>query len=152
MNQASHISYPFNIQILIVEDESIIAMDIQTCLERNGYSVVGQANSGEDAIEKAEELHPNLILMDITLKAEMNGIEAAAQIRAKHDLPGILLTAFANQSILEQARLTEPYGYILKPFEERDLIITIDIAIYKHSTEKKMREERQMASRGIGRY
>ncbi len=126
--------------ILIVEDERIVAMDIQASLERADYQVVACADRGEDAINKARELHPDLILMDISLKGEMDGIEVAAQIRANLDIPVIFLTAYANQSTLERARLAEPFGYILKPYEERDLNIAIEMAVYKHSMERKLRE------------
>ncbi len=129
--------------ILIVEDESIIALDIRSNLESHGYQVVGQADRGEDAIKKAGELHPDLILMDINLKGEMDGIEAAAKIRAQFDLPVIFLTAFADQTTLERARQAEPYGYILKPFEEHELTIAIEMALYKHSMEKKLRESEE---------
>jgi diguanylate cyclase (GGDEF)-like protein/PAS domain S-box-containing protein len=129
--------------ILIVEDEQIVAMDIQNSLEQAGYTVAGCADRGEVAIKKAEELHPDLVLMDIGLKGEMDGIEVATQIRAKYNLPIILLTAFSNQATLDRARLVEPYGYLLKPFDERALIIAIDMALYKHSMEKKLRESEE---------
>jgi diguanylate cyclase (GGDEF)-like protein/PAS domain S-box-containing protein len=137
--------------ILIIEDEHIVAMDIQNTLERNGYQVAGHADRGEDAIKKAEELHPDLILMDISLKGEMDGIEAATQIRARFDLPIIFLTALADQSTTKRARLAEPYGYLLKPFDERELVILIEMAIYKHEMEKKLRESEErydLAARG----
>ena len=137
--------------ILIVEDESIIALDIRTNLESKGYQVAGQADRGEDAIKKAGELHPDLILMDINLKGEIDGIVAATQIRIQYDLPVIFLTAFADQSTLERARQAQPYGYILKPFEERELSIAIEMALYKHSMEKKLRESEErydLAARG----
>lgn len=129
-----------NARILIVEDEQIVAMDIQSTLESLGYKIVGQADNGPEAILKAAELHPDLVLMDIGLKGEIDGIEAATQIRAQFDLPVIFLTAFANQSTLERAREAEPFGYILKPFEENDLTIAIEMALYKHSIEYKLRE------------
>jgi len=128
------------IRILIVEDEHIIAMDIQNSLEKNGYQIADRADRGAAAVSKAGELHPDLILMDIGLKGEMDGIEAAEQIRAKFDIPVIFLTAFANQSTTTRARLAEPYAYLLKPFDERELIITIEMALYKHGMEKKLRE------------
>ena len=137
--------------ILIVEDESIIALDIRTNLESKGYQVAGQSDRGEDAIKKAGELHPDLILMDINLKGEIDGIVAATQIRIQYDLPVIFLTAFADQSTLERARQAQPYGYILKPFEERELAIAIEMALYKHSMEKKLRESEErydLAARG----
>ena len=129
--------------ILIVEDERIVAMDLQNSLKNLGYVIAGQADRGEDAVTFAQELHPDLILMDIGLKGETDGIEAAAQIRARYDLPVIFLTAFANQSTLERARQSEPYGYVLKPFEEHELVIAIEMAIYKHSMEKKLRESEE---------
>ncbi|MBK7452429.1 MAG: response regulator [Anaerolineales bacterium] len=129
-----------NARILIVEDEQIIALDIQATLGSCGYLVVGHADNGKDAILKAAELRPDLVMMDIGLKGEIDGIEAATQIRAQFDLPVIFLTAFANQSTLERAREAEPFGYILKPFEENDLTIAIEMALYKHSIEYKLRE------------
>ena len=129
-----------NARILIVEDEQIIALDIQTTLGSCGYMVVGHTDNGVDAILKAAELRPDLVMMDIGLKGEIDGIEAANQIRAQFDLPVIFLTAFANQSTLERAREAEPFGYILKPFEENDLTIAIEMALYKHGMEYKLRE------------
>jgi diguanylate cyclase (GGDEF)-like protein/PAS domain S-box-containing protein len=137
--------------ILIVEDESIIALDIRNNLESNGYQVSGHADRGENAIKMAGNLRPDLILMDINLKGEMDGIEAAIQIRAMFDIPVIFLTAFTDPSIIELARNAEPYGYILKPFEERELTIAIEMALYKHSMEKKLRESEErydLAARG----
>ncbi len=129
--------------ILIVEDESIIALDIRNNLEANEYQVAGQVDRGEDAVTKAGELHPNLVLMDIGLKGEMDGIEAAEQIRIKFDIPVIFLTAFSNTSTLERAQQAEPYGYILKPFVERELVGNLEIALYKHKMERKLRESEE---------
>jgi diguanylate cyclase (GGDEF)-like protein/PAS domain S-box-containing protein len=126
--------------ILIVEDEQIVALDIQNSLEKNGFQVVGRTDRGEDAVKKAEELHPDLILMDITLKGNMDGIEAAIQIRERLHIPIIFLTAFSTQSIVERAQLAEPFGYIVKPFNGREKIIAIEMALYKHGMEKKLRE------------
>lgn len=137
--------------ILIVEDEHIISLDIQTSLESLGYTVAGHADRGEDALKKVRELHPDLILMDIGLKGEMDGIEAAIQIRTQIDLPVIFLTAFANQAIIERASQAQPYGYILKPFQEHELAIAVEMALYKHSMEKKLRESEEryeLAARG----
>lgn len=127
-------------KILIVEDEQIVAMDIQNTLENNGFMAAGQTDRGEDAIVKIMELKPDLILMDINLKGKMDGIEAAIQIRAQFDLPVIFLTAYGNSTIIERARLAEPFGYIFKPFEERELISNIQMALYKHELERKVRE------------
>ncbi len=126
--------------ILIVEDESIISLDIRNSLERSGYQVAGQADRGEDAIKQAGELHPDLILMDIGLKGNMDGIAAAEQIRTRFDLPVIFLTSYSDQSTLERARVAEPFGYILKPFEERELVSNIEMTLYKHTMERKLRE------------
>jgi len=128
--------------ILIVEDESIVAKDIQQSLKKIGYSVVGTCSSGEDAVKVAEELRPDLILMDIMLKGEMNGIEAASQIREKFNIPVIYLTAYADENTLNKAKVSEPYGYIIKPFKEIDLHTSIEMAIYKHNKEIDIKKER----------
>ncbi len=128
--------------ILIVEDESIVAKDIQHSLKKLGYTVVDICSNGEDAIRVAEELKPNLILMDIMLKGDMNGIEAASQIKEKFNIPIIYLTAYADESTLTKAKVSEPYGYIIKPFKEIDLHTSIEMAIYKHEKETDLRKER----------
>lgn len=127
-------------RILIVEDEQIVAMDIQNTLESNGFAVAGQTDRGEDAIAKIVELKPDLILMDINLKGNLDGIETAIQVRAQFDLPVIFLTAYGNPTIIERARLAAPFGYIFKPFEERELISNIEMALYKHEVDRKVRE------------
>jgi diguanylate cyclase (GGDEF)-like protein/PAS domain S-box-containing protein len=129
--------------ILIVEDENNIALDIRKNLERNGYRVAGHVESGEEAINKAKELSPDLMLMDIGLKGDMNGIETATQIRTRFNIPVIFLTAYSDPSIIELARIAEPFGYIVKPFEENELAIAIEMALYKHSIEKKLRESEE---------
>ncbi|MEI6488912.1 MAG: response regulator [Bacteroidota bacterium] len=128
--------------ILIVEDESIVAKDIQHSLKKLGYTVVDICSNGEDAIKVAEELKPNLILMDIMLKGDMNGIEAASQIKEKLNIPIIYLTAYADESTLTKAKVSEPFGYIIKPFKEIDLHTSIEMAIYKHEKETDLRKER----------
>lgn len=127
-------------RIMLVEDESIIAMDVKQRLELLGYQVVAQAAAGADAIRIAAETSPDLILMDIKIRGSMDGIETAAQIRAGRDIPIIYLTAFADESTLKRARLTEAFGYLVKPIENRELQSAIEIAIYKHKMEKKLRE------------
>jgi DNA-binding LytR/AlgR family response regulator len=128
--------------ILIVEDESIVAKDIQHSLKKLGYTVVGMCSTGEDAIKLAEEVKPDLVLMDIMLKGEMSGIEAAGQIREKFNIPIIYLTAYADESTLSKAKVSEPYGYIIKPFKEIDLHTSIEMAIYKHEKETDVKKER----------
>ncbi|CAN5540963.1 hypothetical protein BH10CHL1_BH10CHL1_18610 [soil metagenome] len=128
-------------KILIVEDEGIVAMELQDRLENMGYDVVGVATTGEMAIEKTAHFRPNLILMDIKLKGKTDGITATEQIRAQFDIPIIFLTAYADEHTLQRAKMTAPYGYLLKPFEERELYITIDLALHKHSIEAKIKAE-----------
>ncbi len=124
-------------KIMIVEDEWITADDIKTSLQSLGYTVTSMVSSGKEAIQKAEEDRPDLVLMDIVLKGEMDGIEAANQIRSCYNIPIIYLTAYADEKILERAKITEPFGYIVKPFLNEDLKIAIEIALYKHKAEKK---------------
>jgi two-component system response regulator LytT len=128
--------------ILVVEDESIVAKDIQVCLRKLGYEVIGICSSGEDAIDKALEMKPDLIMMDIMLKGELSGIQAAAKIRETYDIPVIFLTAYTDRDTVDMAKETEPYGYIIKPFKEIDIQTAIEIALYKHSREKVVKKER----------
>lgn len=134
-------------RIQVVEDESIVALDIKDNLEILGYNVVAVESSGEQAIQKAIETRPDLVLMDIRLKGEMDGIQTAQQIRVELGTPVIYLTAYADEATLERAKITEPYGYILKPFEERELHTTIEMALNKHRMEKRLKEsERWLAT------
>lgn len=131
-----------NINILVVEDESIVSKDIQQSLIKLGYNVAGAAATGEKAIEIAREELPDVILMDIMLKGSMNGIETAEMIRKELFIPVIFLTAYADDATLSKAKVSEPYGYIIKPFKEIDLHTTIEMALYKFSKEKEVRKER----------
>lgn len=130
-------------QVLVVEDESIIAEDIRISLQNLGYSVPSVVSSGEMAIKKVKENNPDLVLMDIILQGEMDGIEAAKQIRSNYDVPVLYLTAYSDERILERAKITEPFGYIIKPFKERELQINIEIALYKHGMEKKLKQSKE---------
>lgn len=133
-------------KILMVEDESIEAMDIKQTLESFGYEVPYVASSGEEAINKALEIMPDLILMDIILKGETDGVEAASRIKSL-EIPVIYLTAHSEESTIERAKLTEPYGYIIKPYEHTELKYAIELALYKHKTEIKLKEsEKQYRS------
>lgn len=132
------------INVLVVEDESIVSKDIQHSLKKLGYNVVGSSPTGEKAIELAGSEHPDIVLMDIMLKGEMNGIEAASEIKKRFSIPVIFLTAYADESTLSKAKITEPYGYVLKPFKEIDLHTTIEMAIYKHGKEQEMLKERDL--------
>ncbi len=130
--------------VLVVEDESIVSKDIQHSLKKLGYNVVGAAATGEKAIELAKEKKPDIVLMDIMLKGEMNGIEAADQIRTAMNIPVIYLTAYADEGTLARAKVTEPCGYIIKPFKEIDIHTSIEMAIYKHKRDSDVRKERDM--------
>jgi len=132
--------------ILVVEDERIIAIDLQRRLERFGYIVCGLAATGEAAIKKTEESLPDIVIMDIMLTGEIDGIEAAKQIKERFHIPVIFLTAYSDEKTLERAKEAEPYGYILKPFKEKELYTTIDIALYKHSMERKLRKQERLFS------
>ncbi|GBE04621.1 putative transcriptional regulatory protein pdtaR [bacterium BMS3Abin10] len=130
-------------QIMVVEDESIVAEDIKRSLQNMGYEVPAVLSSGEDAVKKAEELRPDLILMDIVLRNKMNGIDAASHIRSILNIPIVYLTAYADEKTLERAKITEPFGYIIKPFEDRELHSIIEIALHKHGIERKLQESQQ---------
>ncbi|KKN40267.1 hypothetical protein LCGC14_0735120 [marine sediment metagenome] len=130
-------------QILVVEDERIAAEDIKMSLHRLGYAVSGAAISGKEAVKKAEDLQPDLVLMDIVLVGEMDGIEASALIRSRFDIPIVYLTAYADKKMLERAKVTEPFGYILKPFDDKELCSILEIALYKHKMERKLKKTQQ---------
>jgi diguanylate cyclase (GGDEF)-like protein/PAS domain S-box-containing protein len=135
-----------NEKLVIVEDEKIIALDLQRRLERFGYQVVGMASDGPEAIEAARDREPDIILMDIMLSGPMDGIEAAREIKTRFGIPVIFLTAYTDEKTLERAKEVEPFGYILKPFKERELYTTIDIALYKNSIDKKLRKQERLFS------
>lgn len=127
-------------KIMIVEDDRIVAEDIQASLKKLGYAVSATVSFGEEAIKKAKEDNPDLVLMDIVLSGEMNGTEAADQICFQFNIPIVYLTAYTDEQVMEKAKITEPYGYIIKPFEDRELKIALEIALYKHRMEKKLKE------------
>ncbi len=122
-------------KILVVEDEGVVVLHIKKTLESLGYEVTGIASTGEDAIIKAMEDRPDLVLMDIVLKGAVDGIDAAEKIRAIFSIPVIYLTAHADEMTLKRAKATEPFGYIVKPFRKRDLSIAIEFALYKSRAE-----------------
>jgi signal transduction histidine kinase len=126
--------------ILIVEDEWVIALDIKQHLTKLGYSVSGTANSAEKALELVAAAKPDLVLMDIYLQGNKSGIEAADQIRQQFHLPVVFLTAHADEATLTEAIATHPYGYIVKPFEEQELIIAIQVALANHRAEQAVRQ------------
>ncbi len=127
-------------RILVVEDEKLLSEEIRHMLERLGYEIAGIASSGEDAIGRAAATHPDLALMDIVLKGSVDGVKAAEHISARLDIPVVYLSAHADETTLHRLKITEPYGYILKPFDERELHTNIEIALYRHRTERTLRE------------
>ncbi|MCC5606663.1 response regulator [Nostoc sp. CHAB 5834] len=126
-------------KILVVEDEAIVAKDLQHRLIKFGYRVPAIASSGEEAINKAIEISPDLVLMDIKLKGSMDGIEAAQEIYKRLDIPVIYLTAYADENTLERAKITEPFAYLIKPFKERELQTNIEITLTKHGLERQLK-------------
>jgi two-component system, response regulator PdtaR len=126
--------------IFIVEDELIEAEDIRQTLEKQGYNVAGIARSGESVLEILKELQPDLVLMDILLAGILDGIDTAEQIRTRYHLPVIFLSTHVDETTLGRAKITEPYGYVLKPFDERELHSAIEMALYKHRMEERAKE------------
>ena len=129
-------------RILVVEDEMVISIEIATTLKRLGYEVAGQAITGADAVRMAGEVDPDLILMDIRLKGEMDGIEAASYIKELSDHPIIFLTAHSDEATLERAIAISPSGYLIKPFKDRELYSSIELALHKHDIRQRLRPER----------
>ncbi|MGB2842459.1 MAG: PAS domain S-box protein [Halobacteriota archaeon] len=133
-------------RILIVEDEAIVAEDLAIAITDIGYEVVGRAGSAKDAVKKVVELKPDLILMDIVLRGRENGIDASHEIKEKMDIPIIFLTAFSDIELLDSAKGIEPYAYIVKPFQERQLLASIEMALHKSRIEKKLKEREKFSS------
>jgi len=127
-------------KIMIVEDERVVAADLEDKLVAMGYDVCGKAYSGEQVLSTVEKAHPDLILMDIKLEGAMDGIEAARLIKDRFGVPVIYLTAFSDAHILQRAKVTEPFGYLLKPFQSRELSSLVEIALFKAGMEKELRE------------
>ncbi len=127
-------------RILVVEDESILAHDISQLLEQFGYVVDGIESTAAGAIQRVDESEPDLILMDVRLKGGIDGIDAAHAIQENHDIPIIYLTAYADPDTLERAKITQPFGYILKPFDDRELHTVIEMGLYKHQMERDIRD------------
>jgi PAS domain S-box-containing protein/putative nucleotidyltransferase with HDIG domain len=129
--------------ILVVEDERMVALDIERLVQNMGYTLAGSADTGEAAVDLAGKLRPSLVLMDIKLKGPMDGVEAARLIQEAWGIPIIYLTAYADETTLQRARLTGPFGYLIKPFEDRELRLTIEMALYKHRAEAALQENRR---------
>lgn len=136
-------------RILVVEDEGVLARGIEKKMTTLGYIVTGIAFSGEEAIRMTDENRPDLVLMDIKLDGEMNGVEAAGHIREKFDIPVVYLTAFSDKETIRRAKITEPYGYIIKPVNERELECNIEMTLYRHNIEAELLKKKEMESIGI---
>lgn len=130
-------------KILVVEDNAIVAADIKSRVQKLGFSVTGCVSRGESAVQSVESVPPNLILMDIKLKGEMSGIEAASIIREKHDIPIIYLTSYTDETTLDKAKKTDPFGYVIKPFEDKELNTVIEISLHKHKVERELKKSQQ---------
>jgi CheY-like chemotaxis protein len=128
-------------RILIVEDESIVVADLVSRLPHMGYEVTGSATNGEEALVLAERARPDLVLMDIRLEGSMDGIDAAREMRDRLGLPVVFLTAHAEGATLLRAKKVEPFGYVLKPFEDRELKIVIEMALYKHGAQNELKQK-----------
>ena len=134
------------IRVLVVEDESLVARDIQNMLRSLNYEVLGVVTSGAMALQRASTAAPDLVLMDIVLKGEIDGITAAEKLWEEFSIPVIYLTAYADETTFQRAKLTKPFGYLHKPFEERELQTTIEMALYKSKMEMKLREREEWLS------
>ena len=132
-----------NAKILIVEDEVIVAMNIEKRLQNSGYNVTGIASSSDQALAKIEIEKPDLVLMDIKIKGVLDGIDTADLIRKRYDLPIIYLTSYTDEETFNRAKLTEPFGYLIKPFETKELNRIIEMALYKNEINKKLLKNQQ---------
>ncbi len=136
-------------RILVVEDESIVAFNLQQRLSMLGYDVPAIAVSGQESIDLVAQTRPDLVLMDIHIQGDMDGIEVAAKLRETHAVPVIYLTAYSEDSTLERARKTQPYGYLLKPFSERELHATIQMAFERHRLENELHDSRRLLQQAL---
>lgn len=134
------------VRIMIVEDEGLVARDVELMLEGLGYEVVASVSSGEEALALAREAKPDLALIDIVIKGMMDGIQTSRDLWERFKVPVVYVTAYADETIIKRAKLTEPFGYILKPFDERELRIAIEIALYKAEMETKLRDREERLS------
>jgi PAS domain S-box-containing protein len=130
-------------RILIVEDSLIVAYHLRKTLETEGYAVLAIESTGEEALNKVQRQLPDLVMMDIMLAGKMDGVEAAMQIRSRYHIPVVFLTALSDQDTIQRAKITEPFGYVTKPFEDREIFTVIEMALYKHAIEMKLRQSEE---------
>lgn len=136
-------------RILVVEDEKVVAADITQCMRKLGYTVVGTAAGGVEALRKAVASEPDLVLMDIKLRGSVDGVDAAEQLHRSLGIPVVYLTAYADVEILERAKKTAPSGYVLKPFDDRTLRSAVEIALHRHRMERRLVEGERRLSAAI---
>jgi PAS domain S-box-containing protein len=129
--------------ILVVEDDAIVARNIQLELNSMGYAVPAIASTGEEALEKAAQTHPDLVLMDISLGGTMDGVRTAERLREQSEVPVVYLTAYTDEQTLQRAKKTEPYGYLIKPYEEKELHTTVQLALYKYKMDRMLKENQE---------
>lgn len=129
---------------MLVDDEAIITMQLEKRLSSMGYEVVGVASSGIESVDMARKLRPDLVLMDIVMPGPVDGIDAASRIRAELDIPIIFLTAFADETNISRAKDAEPFGYIVKPFHEKEIQASIEVALHKRAGEQRLREKQNL--------
>jgi CheY-like chemotaxis protein len=139
---ATEITPPAGASIFVVEDEGIIAHNIQSDLRKAGYRVAGVADSGLDALEQIARSRPDLILIDIRIRGDMDGIEVARRVQEQFDVPVVYLTAHSDMETLKRAKVTGPFGYLAKPVQQSSLSSSIEIALYKHRVESELRRQR----------
>ena len=133
--------------ILIADDDFTVGMQIEEMLTAMGYDVLGQAGSGREAIEMARDLRPDIILMDIVMPGELNGIEAAIKIKAESDIPIVFISGHGESSYIQEAKKIEPYGYVMKPFEPNEIRAFVEIALHKHKMEKQLKQAHEQLGR-----
>src|SRR5438093_8774007 len=140
-------------QIMVVEDERVVAADLEMRLRRLGYRVPAVVSSGEEALRRAAETNPDLVLMDIVLAGQMDGVETAGRIKDSLNIPVVYLTAHGDAATLQRAKSLEPLGYILKPFDERNLHATVEVALFRAQMERKLKQREEWLAatlQGIG--
>ena len=125
---------------MVVEDEWVVADQLCRSLKDLGFTVCSTASTGNEAIEKAEAERPDLILMDIVLKGKMDGIQAADRINSQFNIPVIYMTAYTNQEYIERAKQTNPFGYLVKPYNQKELYATIEMVLHKHRVDKEIKD------------
>jgi|GEM_PF-1371919 len=137
------------IKILIVEDQQVVALDVQNYLEELGYGVAAIASTGKEALELAKKTKPDLALMDIVLKGSIDGIETARRINSLHGIPSVFLTAYADREKIERAKSAHPFGYILKPFQKDELKVAVEMAYHKFKSDQKILESERKIKRAL---